>query len=340
MRKINLIAFIIFVNTSVLSAFSETVLTKNIQQFENIHGKTAVILYQPASGKIAYVYNPALSYERSYPPGSVSKIFSSLIFLENQQAFDFLPEKKIFCNGKYYIPSGISVTTNDMNSLNIRTEPSGKKFLKCSGKHGAVDLHSAIIKSCNVYFLIHAEKNPRLFYSLLNEKWHLDKSTDARLKNNREYIPSAKPETEHLKLLTSAIGEGGMLRISPLKLAQTTGAFFERTQFLSPYEENNFSPAMSRPFTVAADDYRRIYAALGENHSTGTLRKLAFPSGIRILGSKTGTGTHFQKKYSTHGWNTIYFEKKGIHYILISFVYNGTGSGAAKILSEVVLKSL
>ena len=72
-----------------------------------------------------------------YPPGSMYKLVSALMFLEMNL---FSTEKFVFCDGSYEI--------EDFSN------PGTPKIQTCWKKegHGEIDLHNAIMQSCNVYF--------------------------------------------------------------------------------------------------------------------------------------------------------------------------------------------
>ena len=62
-----------------------------------------------------------------YPPGSTLKPVAGLAML--RQGID--PDETVVCNGGYRL---------------------GNRVFKCLGRHGAVDMRTAIMKSCNTYF--------------------------------------------------------------------------------------------------------------------------------------------------------------------------------------------
>ena len=65
--------------------------------------------------------------QRLYPPGSTLKPVAGLAML--RQGID--PDETVVCNGGYRL---------------------GNRVFKCLGRHGAVDMRTAIMKSCNTYF--------------------------------------------------------------------------------------------------------------------------------------------------------------------------------------------
>jgi penicillin-binding protein 2 len=64
----------------------------------------------------------------AYPPGSAYKPFSALAALRDR-LID--PRAQVQCRGGYWY---------------------GKRYFRCTGVHGFVDLHEGIVRSCNTYF--------------------------------------------------------------------------------------------------------------------------------------------------------------------------------------------
>ena len=72
-----------------------------------------------------------------YEPGSLYKLVSFIMFMQERK----VPiDTKVFCNGKY--------------ELEDQSNPGKPQIHRCWKKdgHGEVDLHDAIMKSCNIYF--------------------------------------------------------------------------------------------------------------------------------------------------------------------------------------------
>jgi len=76
------------------------------------------------------LYNRAL--QGVYPPGSTAKPFIALTALEDES---IAPDKEIYCSGEYHLP----------NQTHKYREGKG-------GIHGNVNMHEAIVRSCDVYF--------------------------------------------------------------------------------------------------------------------------------------------------------------------------------------------
>ena len=144
-----------------------------------------------------------------YPPGSTIKPMGALALLQN--GID--PDDHIFCGGGYQL---------------------GNRFFRCLGRHGSVNLHRAIAKSCNSYF--YAMSN-RIGYDKiapmarrlgLGHKFDLpfvsqnygtvpDSEWKARkFKQNRRIVE--RPDWTSSDTLNAAIGQGFLI-VNPLQLA-------------------------------------------------------------------------------------------------------------------------
>ena len=93
----------------------------------------------------------------TYHPGSLYKLVTSIMFLDKQM---INKEEKIFCNGKF--------------ELEDQSNPDKPKVFRCWKEegHGDVNLHDAIVQSCNVYFydmiLKNQDKNKYIINDLNN----------------------------------------------------------------------------------------------------------------------------------------------------------------------------
>lgn len=145
-----------------------------------------------------------------YPPGSTYKLIVAAAALEEGV---ITPETKIFCNGSF--------------TLGNRTYRCWKK-----GGHGSVNLHQAIVESCDVYFysvgkMLGVDKIAEYAkrfglgrtagIDLPNEKAGLVPTKEWKLKRKRS--PWQIGET-----ISTAIGQGFNL-VTPLQLANAYSAF-------------------------------------------------------------------------------------------------------------------
>jgi penicillin-binding protein 2 len=144
-----------------------------------------------------------------YPPGSTIKPMAALALLEH--GID--PTTRIHCSGGYQL---------------------GNRFFRCLGRHGSVDMHRAIAKSCNTYFYAMGH---RLGYDKiapmakrlgLGERFDLplvtqnygtvpDSEWKARKFNeNRRMVE--RPDWTASDTLNASIGQGFLI-VNPLQLA-------------------------------------------------------------------------------------------------------------------------
>ncbi|XDD50439.1 penicillin-binding transpeptidase domain-containing protein [Leptospira sp. WS92.C1] len=315
-----------------------------IQSYEkkNTDSKSSVLILEMESGIVRYVFRPEIAIERKFSPGSLFKTFSALVFLKYKNAFSYSPEQTIDCAGKFYPEETMEITKGDFSTFHLPKDQNGKNYLRCSlaEGHGKVNLEQALVRSCNVYFLKIAGKNPNLFFSKLKTDWDLTNSTEARLKPYLEPSGNFEDNTTQLRMVSSAIGEGSFL-VSPLKISQLYSSIWSFGHRLSPsWETAKRMKVSENPFSNR--DLHFVSSMLSEVPETGTLKGLKEwnDSNIEILGAKTGTGTQYAKKYKTHGWVTLLFKRKNQDYILTVFVEKGSGGKEAKDLVLNILKEI
>ena len=306
-----------------------------LDAFSRERGECAVVVLNARSGKIEYLYNRDGAVNRRYPPGSVAKGWSAAVLLDGR-GFD--PDRKVTCDGRFIPPSSSAFCPGDESVFNLVSDTvSGENYFKCSvlKGHGLTDLRKALIKSCNVYFLTQAAQCPG-FYEKLVTVWRLDD----------QLLPGTEPSPE-VRLMrgspfcetASAVGEGGLVLVSPLKTAQCYAALFENTPLLQPYEGTG-SPSVRQDLSVSEEARLLVRSSLARTVTEGTLSKLSVPGGVRILAGKTGTATRRGKKYARHGWNVLWVEVGGERYVVVGFVLTGSGPKEAVELSSAVCKGL
>ncbi|MFC1669382.1 penicillin-binding transpeptidase domain-containing protein [Spirochaetota bacterium] len=314
-----------------------------IKKFEQKNSKSSVLIINSRTAKVEYVYNRDFAYSRRFPPGSIAKLWSAVIFIENSAMFDFDRHRHLNCRGKFFAKGKFRFGEIDDITFNLPIDKKTKKrYGKCALRdgHGDVDLEKALVQSCNVYFLTNASNNPEKFYDLLIKKWHLNENANAGLSATGDgTLIISRPKSVFM-YISSSIGEGGVIRVSPLKVAQTYAAFFENTPLLVPHEGNtNAKIQYSLNISFSHRDF--IKGALSRVHTEGTLKEMSIKNGdINILCAKTGTATHLKKRLTTHGWNVVYFRLKNINYVMVTFVFKGSGMKEAGKLSETVLNLL
>ena len=182
-----------------------------------IRGFDAETWKKMVGGKQHPLQNRALAGQ--YPPGSVFKIVVALAALQEGLVE---PDEKLFCSGSYRL---------------------GKSVYRCWKKwgHGNVDLHRALVESCDVYFYqlgkrLGVEKigeyarrmgfGSRTGVDLPNEKSGLIPSKAWKLK--RWGVPWQQGET-----ISTSIGQSFVL-VTPVQVASMISAVFNGGRLLKP----------------------------------------------------------------------------------------------------------
>jgi cell division protein FtsI/penicillin-binding protein 2 len=315
-----------------LSAFTERIST------------CAVLVMKTDSGEIIYAHNRTALFESTYPAGSIMKPLSALVLLDNRELLGFDERKRVPCAGRYYPGGTLSFADADESIFNLPVDERKRKYFRCSLRegHGEVDLGRGLTSSCNAYFLTMASVNPRAFFGLLVNTFSLHENCGALLPGYMEIsLPVDAAGATPFQLAASAIGEGHLLPLSPLKIAQIYAAIFSGGNIPIPFEKPFSPPPLKRRLQVSPGSLRIVNSALADVIKKGTLRGMDIKkNGLEIRAGKTGTATHRGGKYGTHGWNVISFRYRKADYLLLSFVEKGSGAKEARALSEKVLRSL
>jgi cell division protein FtsI/penicillin-binding protein 2 len=296
---------------------ANTELDEVIKTFERTHAGSAVLIVRSGTGHIEYSYNEP-SLKRRVTPGSLGKLFTALVLLENN--FD---TGRYTCTGKQYL-NETDISGADLAKYNFQHDAQGF-FLNCSLRdgHGMTDLSNALGVSCNNYFLSRVSGDADRFYQRYIETWRFPGIVKTGGK-------------KWAKILLS-IGEGPLVTMSGLEIAAAYDSVWSGTPVLTAAVSGKINPL----FNVSVSNANRnmLRGALMRTVNYGTLKKIKITNRhIELLGGKTGTGTDAGRKYSTHGWNVIFF-KKDAEYCLVTYVSKGSGSHEALKLSESVLNA-
>ena len=117
-----------------------------------------------------------------YEPGSLYKLVSFVMFMQERK----IPiDTKVFCNGKY--------------ELEDQSNPGKPQIHRCWKKdgHGEVDLHDAIMKSCNIYFydmILKYQEKDKYIIDVLHkyaEELGLNKKTGIEIFEQKGRIPDS-----------------------------------------------------------------------------------------------------------------------------------------------------
>ncbi len=259
--------------------------------------------------------------QSQYPPGSIFKLITAIAALE-EGVID--PDTKINCTGAVHY---------------------GRWSFGCwkKGGHGAVDMHKAIVESCDVYFY---EIGKRLGIDRIYKYaalFGLGRETGIELmpvKERKGLIPNTQWKKEKLNqpwylgdTFISAIGQG-FVSITPIQAAMMTAAFANGGSLYKPVfiQGNNepFQKIILKPETI-----RIMKEALSGvvNESNGTAQ--ASRSSVVKIAGKTGTAQVVGKgkkatgeKAMDHAWFIAYAPDDDPEIVVSVFVEHG-GSGGA-----------
>ncbi len=205
-----------------------------------------------------------------YPPGSTLKPMAGLAL----QAAGIEPEQTFFCGGGYQL---------------------GNRFFRCLGRHGSVNMHRAIAKSCNAYFYAVAH---RIGYDKiapvarelgLGEKFELPVVSqrygtipDSAWKQ-RKYD---QPWT-HSDSLNAVIGQGYVI-VNPLQLATMAACIASGRRVRPHLLPNEGTP--TQPLPYAPEHFESVRRGMWEVvNGDGTAGRSRLPlPGVEMAG-KTGT---------------------------------------------------
>ncbi len=254
-----------------------------------------------------------------YPPGSTIKPFIALIGLETGTV---KPEAKTYCPGWYSLPR---------DSHRYRD-------WKKEG-HGQVDINTAVMRSCDVYFYDLALKLgiDRLSKNLspfgFGKKTGVDIAGElSGLLPSSEWKRNVRHQPWYLgETLISGIGQGYHL-ITPLQLASSTSIIANYGKFLKPRivgalhnintGETQELPVLDGPSVPIVDreNWKRIVEAMISvaHHWRGTAYQIGKDAKYKIAG-KTGTAQVFSVKQDEKYDADKLEEKYRDHALFISF---------------------
>ena len=288
-----------------------------------------------------------------YPPGSTVKPFLGLAGLE--RGIDHARGKS-WCPGWFTLPGGRHKYRD------------WKKH-----GHGRIELHDAIVQSCDVYFyeVALALGIDRMHESL--SSFGFGRHTGVRLRSESPGLMPSRAWKRDARgqpwfpgeTLITGIGQGFML-VTPLQLASATASLAMRGVQLRPRLVERAVDSVSgdvevvEPETIAeiqpieAPNWERIVEAMvGVVHGArGTARKIGTGLDYRIAG-KTGTAQVFtvgqnekydadklDKKLHDHGLFIAFAPAERPRIAVAVIVENGgSGSGAAAPLARIVIEA-
>ncbi|HVM23012.1 MAG TPA: penicillin-binding protein 2 [Sphingomicrobium sp.] len=274
-----------------------------------------------------------------YPPGSTIKPMGALALLEH--GID--PKAHVFCGGGYQL---------------------GNRFFRCLGRHGSINMHRAIAKSCNTYF--YAMSN-RIGYDKvapmarrlgLGEKFDLPVVSQnygtvpdsewkrRKFEQNRRIVE--RPDWTNSDTLNAAIGQGFLI-VNPLQLA-VMSARIASGRDLQPLL---LGVHKTSPKLIGLDPkhIETVHHAMWEvvnGDGTAGASRLPFPdiqmSGktgtaqVRRIGASASRGQGGEWKYRDHGLFVFFAPSDKPRYAGAVVIEHGMGGAraAAPVAKDVL----
>lgn len=277
-----------------------------------------------------------------YPPGSTFKIPMAVAALETKT---MSPSSTVFCNGGYQF---------------------GKRLYhdwKASG-HGYIDLHNALVHSCDVYFYTIGQRMGIDVMAEFGKDFGLGKVTGVELPSERSGImPSTawkqKAKNEQWlpgETISAAIGQG-YVTVTPLQMASLVGTVANDgvnyrprlVQAVMDRTSGNLQelPAVPRgKINAKPETFRVIKDALADVVAKGTATKAK--SSMVTIGGKTGTAQvaalrtgpeeNIPKKFRDHAWFVAFapVDSPKIAVAVLAEHMGHGGAAAAPLAKEVI----
>jgi penicillin-binding protein 2 len=207
-----------------------------------------------------------------YPSGSTIKPLMSLAFLEA----GLNPATKVTCTGAYRV---------------------GNAIFHCDKRHGAVDMHEAVIKSCDIYFYHTSLQAGADVISSMARRLGFGQKFDLPVPTQR-YGTVPDPEWMQRKYhrkwemydtINMSIGQGNVL-VNPLQLAVMAARIASGRQ-IQPRILRTANAPEPAPLPVSAEHLAFVRDAMSGvvNSGRGTASVAKLPVDNVLLAGKTGT---------------------------------------------------
>ncbi len=277
-----------------------------------------------------------------YPPGSTFKIPMAVAALETKT---MSPSSTVHCTGGYQF---------------------GKRLYRDwkVGGHGYVDLHEALVHSCDVYFYSIGQRMGIDVIAEFGKDFGLGRATGVELPSERAGImpsPAWKQKVKHESWLpgetiSAAIGQG-FVTVTPLQMASMIGTVANDgvnyrprlVQAVMDRATGNLQelPAVPRgKINAKPETFRIIKEALADVVTKGTATRAK--SSIVTIGGKTGTAQvaalrqgpeeNIPKKFRDHAWFVAFapVESPRIAVAVLGEHMGHGGAAAAPLAKEVI----
>ena len=229
----------------------------------------------------------------------------------------------------------------------------GRPF-HCLGGHGDVELHQAIVQSCDIFFY---NVGNRVGIDRLAEyagMAGLGRKTGIDLPDEKPgLMPDSKWKIRTYRqkwmageTISVAIGQGAV-SVTPLQLASAIGGLAMGGEWFKPHLVKDLKVGPPRTANWNPENVDRVVRGMyGVVNEGGTARSVALP-GIELCG-KTGTAqvvsNEFKEKYKQYaedfkdnGWFVGFAPKKNPEIVVVALIPGGEhGDRAAPIVRDVV----
>lgn len=282
----------------------------------------------------------------AYPPGSTYKPFSALAGLEGGLVD---PHREVDCRGGYEY---------------------GKRYFRCTGVHRNVNLHEAIVESCNTYFYELGSRVPIDALAEMGTRFGFGAATGIGVNPEaRGRMPTRAWYTRRYKgafrggfSLLAAIGQGAttvnVIQLGLAYAALANGGTLYRPQVVRSIETadgtvvQDFPPRVKRLVDVEPQQQRRVLTALAgvvsERKGTAHAERI---EGVDLAG-KTGTAqvsqvaprgsdqAQVQYFHRDHAWFAGFSPVESPEIAVVVLVEHGGGGGknavpvAMKVVAE------
>ncbi|HEX8532898.1 MAG TPA: penicillin-binding protein 2 [Allosphingosinicella sp.] len=264
-----------------------------------------------------------------YPPGSTIKPSVAMALL----GAGIDPDQTVSCGGGY---------------------PLGNRFFRCLGRHGPMNMHRAIAKSCNTYFYAMGRRVGIDALAEMEKRLGLGQKFDLPfVSQSYGTIPSAdwkqkkyKQEWTQSDTLNAAIGQGYVI-VNPLQLAVSAARIASGREIVPRLIGKGGSP---KKLPMPDEHFQTVRSGMWEvvnGNGTAGRSRLMLP-GIE-MGGKTGTaqvrriagaqrGQSGEWKYRDHGLFICFAPTANPRYAASVVIDHGMGGAraAAPVAKDVL----
>ena len=269
-------------------------------------------------------------------PGSVFKILETAAMLESKA---IPPDFKVFCPGYATFYGRVFHELNPGDSA-----------------HGEVDLHTAIVKSCDVYFYNVGERLGIDRLSYYGTSFGLGRKTGVDLPGEDSGLMPSEAWKERVfhekwyagETISLAIGQGAT-EVTPMQMAYTIGGIISGGRFKQPHLLMSDQPAPEVDFPISDSTVDFITQAMWSVVNEGGTAAASKLPGIEFCG-KTGTAqvvgadakqrAKDKSKLKNNAWFVGFAPRRNAEIVIAVLVQaGGYGAEAAAPVAKEIVKA-